>query len=269
MAFSAIAQTNSQKQTDVTAYVDNKQKVLVSVAGKRGISGWLFDIPTGEKVTHEADMSQHYTEQGSFLNDTRILKPTQITLTGYVGELVSRVPQKGTPKYALQQAQNRLGAVNAYLGPFTQQATQKAAAIVEKASYVYNQIGAIAKRATNVVKFFSGNEAVLTAQQKAYLELYSLFVSGAVVEVQTPWRFFPSMQILSLVASQDEMTNDYTDFSVTLQEYRTAGVVVTDFNENLFTPAESAQSSAVANQGKVQGKTENVSILDQVFYGGK
>jgi hypothetical protein len=269
LSFTTIAETNSQGKTDVSSYVDNKYKVIVSKAGKKGISGWIFDIPKEQTVTHDAEMSQHYTEQGSFLNDTRVKKPDQIVLTGFVGELVFRQPQQGTIEYALQQATNKLGVVNAYLGPFTQGVTQKIAQITAKASYVANQANAIVKRATNLVNYFSGNEAVLTAQQKAYIEIYSLWATGQVVEVQTPWRFFPSMQILNIVARQDETTNDYTDFTITLQEYRTSGVMVTDFNSDIFPAAETVQSQSVTDQGKLQGKTENVSVLDQVFYKGK
>jgi hypothetical protein len=258
MAFVAVTQTKTGGQPDVVSYVDNKQNILVSVAGKKGISGWVFDVPKDQILTHTAEMSEHYTEQGSFINDTRILKPAQIVLTGFIGELVYRTPQKGV-EAGLQQAQNKLLAVNAYLGPLTQGATQKAAAVVSQASYVANHLGAIAKRAKNLVNYFSGNEAVLNAQQKAYLEIYSLFVSGQIVEVQTPWRFFPKMQILNIVARQDEITNDYTDFSITLQEYRSAGVMVTNFDSNIYTPEE-VQKTDVVDQGKVAGKEENASI---------
>lgn len=268
MAFSSILQSDSSKATDVTAYVDEKQTILVSVAGKKGISGWLFDVPKDQTLTHTAEMSEHYTEQGSFINDTRILKPAQIVLSGYIGELVYRAPQPGTAEYALQQAQNKLLAVNAYLGPLTQGATQKAAAAVAQASYVYDQIGAIAKRAQNVVDYFSGDEAVMNEQQKAYVKIYSIFASGQVVEVQTPWRFFPAMQIVSLVARQDETTNDYTDFSVTLQEYRTAGVMVTDFDSDIFPASEIVQSQDVTDQGKVAGKSADSSLLYSLV-GGK
>jgi hypothetical protein len=269
MSFTTIAQTNSNGQTDVTSYVDNKYKVIVSKAGKKGISGWLFDVPKEQTLTHDAEMSMHYTEQGSFLNDTRVKKPDQIVLTGFIGELVFRKPQPGSIEYALQQATNKLGAVNAYLVPFTQGITQKIALITARASYVANQANAIIKRASNLVNYFSGNEAVLNAQQKAYLEIYSLWSTGQVVEVQTPWRFFPSMQILNIVARQDETTNDYTDFSITLQEYRTAGVMITAFNSDIFPASEEIQKQPATEQGKLQGKTENVSVLDKIFYQGK
>lgn len=268
MAFSSILQSDTSSQIDVELYVDAKQKILVSVVGKKGISGWLFDVQKDQVLTHTAEMSEHYTEQGSFLNDTRILKPAQIVLNGFIGELVYRAPQPGSAEYALQQAQSKLLAVNAYLGPLTQGATQKLAAVYAQASYVYDQIGAIAKRAKNVLDYFSGDEAVMNEQQKAYVKLYTLYATGQLVEVQTPWRFFPKMQIVNIVARQDETTTDYTDFSITLQEYRTAGVLVTNFDSNLFPPAETAQSQDVTDQGKVAGKAEDSSLLYKIV-GGK
>lgn len=253
MSFSSIAQLPEAFGADVKSFLDKKYAALIKKPNQKGISGWVFDIPTGETLTHSSEQSQHYSEAGLSVNDTIIHKPDQITLTGFIGELVYRVPQPGSVEYALQQAQNRLAAVNAYLGPFTQGATQKAATAVSQASYVANQVNAIAKRASNMVKYFSGDDAAATAQQKAYIELYALWWTKQVVEVQTPWMLFPRMQITNITVRQDDVMNDYTDFSVTLSEYRAVEVKTTNFDENLFPPATDMQSAETMEQGKQTG----------------
>lgn len=222
------------------------------IAGGRGINGWVFDIPTGESLTSKVNISKHYTENGSVINDHAVNEPDEITLTGLVGELVYRKPQG--IEGALTEAASRLSTVNAYLGPLTQGATQKAAQIATQAAYVANQAKAIAKRAGNVVDFFRGEDATLTLQQKAYFELMALQKTHQLVWVLTPWNIHYNMLIAQVAARQDETTNDYTDFSVTLQESRFTGVETTTFDEGNYKSAIDAQSAATADAGKVAGK---------------
>ena len=159
MSFSIIPQKSTQSATlssDAKKYFDEKSQAAMFTYGIRGISGWVFDIPTGESLTSKTDVSKHYMESGAVINDHAINEPDEITLTGLIGELVYRAPQGITG--ALQNATSRLGAVNAYLGPFTQGATQKAALIASQAAYIAKQAQAIAKRASNIVDFFGGEE---------------------------------------------------------------------------------------------------------------
>lgn len=255
MSFSAIKTKPAQGvdlASDAQEYLDEKSQAILMVAGGKGISGWVFDIPTGESLTSKVSISKHYMENNSVINDHAINEPDEITLTGLIGELVYRKPQgiEGT----LNALTSRLGVVNAYLGPFTQGATQKAALIASQAAYVANQAKAIAKRAGNVVDFFKGEEATLTLQQKAYFELMALQKTHQLVWVLTPWNIHYNMLISMVSARQDETTNDYTDFSVTIQEARFTSVETTTFDEGNYKSAIDAQSAATADAGKVAGK---------------
>lgn len=263
MSFSAIKQTAPQGvdlSSDAKEYLDEKSQAILMVAGGKGISGWVFDIPTGESLMSKVSISKHYMEDNSVINDQAINEPDEITLTGLVGELVFRKPQG--IEGALNTLTSRLGAVNAYLGPFTQGATQKAALIASQAAYVANQAKAIAKRAGNVVDFFKGEEATLTLQQKAYFELMALQKTHQRVWVLTPWNIHYNMLISSVTARQDESSNDYTDFSVTLQEMRFTGVETTTFDEGNYKSAIDAQTAATEDAGKVAGTgTDSKGIL--------
>lgn len=255
MSFSLIKQDEKKEvnlSSEAKEYLDEKSQAILMVSGRRGISGWVFDIPTGETLTSKVSISKHYTENGSVISDHAINEPDEITLTGLVGELVYRKPQG--LEGALTEASSRLGTVNAYLGPFTQGYTQKAAMIASQAAYVANQAKAIAKRASNIIDFFKGEEATLTMQQKAYFEIMALQKTHQRVYVLTPWNFHRRMLISQVVARQDETTNDYTDFSVTLQEMRFTDVETTTFNEGNYKSAIDAQAAATSDTGKVAGK---------------
>ena len=258
MSFSIIPQKSTESTTlsaDAKKYFDEKSQAVMFTYGLKGISGWVFDIPMGETLTSKVNISKHYMENNSVINDHAINEPDEITLQGLVGELVYRQPQGIAG--ALQNAASRLGAVNAYLGPLTQGATQKAAMIAAQAAYVANQAAAIAKRAQNVVSFFSGEEASLTLQQKAYHEITALQKTHQKVWVLTPWTLHSNMLISQVIARQDETTNDYTDFSITAQEARFTSVQTTTFDEGNYKSAIDVEVAKKEELGKVAGEKTN------------
>ena len=256
MSFSSISQKSPQGVTlaeDAKKYFDEQSQYILMIADGKGINGWMFDIPTGEDFEGKTSISKHYTESGAVISDHAVNEPDQLTLSGLVGELVFRKPQGIESE--LKAAASRLGAVNAYLGPFTQGATQKAALIASQAAYVANQAKAIAKRVGNIVDFFNGEEPTLTLQQKAYFQLEALRKTHQVVWVLSPWNIHYNMLIASVSARQDEQSNDYTDFSVTLQEMRFTDIETTTFDEGNYKSAIDAQTAKSADAGKMAGKT--------------
>lgn len=257
MSINAVSNVNYMSYIDLQSYDNAKNAAVLFIPGYSGISGWVFDIPRGETITLTADITEHYTEDGSNLTDHVVLKPTKITLTGYVGNLVYKAPQKGSLEYLATQATSALGTVSAYAGPLTQGATQIAAQVIAQASYAANVAKNLAKKATNVVNFFkngsTGNKEP-DAQTIAYHEIRALWKSKQIVSVQTYWEFFPSMCIESITASHDEMTDDITDFSVTLKELRIVEIETTKTNEDLFKAANETQSESVSDKGRLGGE---------------
>lgn len=248
--------------SDFTAYIDHEKynttrnEAIIRVSNAPGISGWVFDVPRGETITLTSEATDHYTEDGSFLSDHIVLKPIQITLSGFVGNLVYRVPQKGSVEYAADQATSKLLAVNSFLGPLTQGATQKAAAIVSQASYLANQVNALKKKGSNVVDFFknglNGNKEP-DPQTVAYHDLKALWKSKQIVSLQTYWEFFPTMSIVNITAQHDDLTDDYTDISVTLKELRLVNVETVPISEDLFPAPDTLQGESTTDKGKISG----------------
>lgn len=256
--------------SDFTAYIDHEKynttrnEAIIRVSNAPGISGWVFDVPRGETITLTSEATDHYTEDGSFLSDHIVLKPIQITLSGFVGNLVYRVPQKGSVEYAADQAASKLLAVNSFLGPLTQGATQKAAAIVSQASYLANQVNALKKKGSNVVDFFknglNGNKEP-DPQTVAYHDLKALWKSKQIVSLQTYWEFFPTMSIVNITAQHDDLTDDYTDISVTLKELRLVNVETVPISEDLFPAPDTLQGESTTDKGKISGTEKDFKSL--------
>lgn len=256
--------------SDFTAYIDHEKynttrnEAIIRVSNAPGISGWVFDVPRGETITLTSEATDHYTEDGSFLSDHIVLKPIQITLSGFVGNLVYRVPQKGSVEYAADQAASKLLAVNSFLGPLTQGATQKAAAIVSQASYLANQVNALKKKGSNVVDFFknglNGNKEP-DPQTVAYHDLKALWKSKQIVSLQTYWEFFPTMSIVNITAQHDDLTDDYTDISVTLKELRLVNVETVPISEDLFPAPDTLQGESTTDKGKISGTGKDLKSL--------
>ena len=175
MSIENISVKSYSSYLDMDKYLASKNSAVVSLPGFQGVSGWVFDIPRGEEISLSADVTDHPTENGSFVSDHVVVKPIQVTLSGYVGNLVYRTPQPGSVEYQADQMTSKLLAVNSYLGPLTQGATQKAAAVTSQVSYIANQVNAIKKKATNIVNFFKGEEKEPDPQTVAYHELKALW----------------------------------------------------------------------------------------------
>ena len=235
--------------TNPDSYLYAKTTAVLAAQGMEGIGGWMFDIPTGEDIQLESDITDHYVESGSFTTDHVVLKPIIITLSGYKGELVYTHPKKDSAQGALNNATSLLGSVAAYNIPFTAQAAGKLTTLTNTLSYAAGQLSAIEKRASNLVKYFNGDDNSENLQQKAFIQLQALWNSKQIMDIQTPWGFYQNMIIKTISAKQDAESNDYTDFTVTLKEMRFVSTTTTTFDSGTYTSARDAQKAKKANIG--------------------
>lgn len=246
--------------TDPESYLYAKTTAVLAAQGYEGIGGWVFDIPMGESIDLDADITDHYVESGSFITDHVVLKPIIINLKGFKGELVYAAPKKNSLQGILSNATSLLGAVPAYFGPLTPGAATKISVIANEAQYAASQAAAIVKRGSNLIKYFSGEDDTANLQQRAFIELQALWNSKQVMIVQTPWGFYKNMLIQHVTPKQDESSNDYTDFSVTLKEMRFADVKITPFDSGFYIDAQKIQAAEAAKN--VQAGSENSAEYD-------
>jgi len=260
------AKTNSKKLFD--DMVNGQNQAVIKVAGDSGLEGWLFDIPQEESLKLSKDITDHYTEDGSFLNDHRTIQPRTITLRGLVGELVDLYKDNsvlGKVEGFTGALTNRLSTVEAYsFGYLSPQALQTAREITAKAQYAVAQAKALQQRAENVMGFFKDKKETRTKQQEAFDKLNALFQTDQVLTIETPWTFMESMMITELTLTQKEDTTDESEISLTLKEVRIASVLVVSFDTDLFARNE-IQQAPQSNNGIQEGQEDNRSFARKLF----
>lgn len=264
MSFDGNLQPTSSlsNSTDSKSYLDNFANSIVRVKGLKGIAGFLFDVPDNDSINLNWDVTDHFTESNSFLNDTKVKKPAIITLSGFVGELVFRAPEG--IEGSVQEISNRLETVEAYLGDFTPGAVQEAQRVVQQAQSAISAINQTLDKIGNIAGFFAGDGPQETEQQRAYRTLATLG-DEVVLSAQTPWEFFDDMTIMAIGVSQDGKSNQITDISVTLKQIRVSDTKTVDFDQTQFPIREEVQSGPEEDQGNIRGQDVNSSILFRAF----
>lgn len=261
MSFNQITQSPSNNNSDSRNYLDRKSSAQVSPKGAKGLSGWEFDIPDNEQIRLQAEITDHYVENGSFINDHRIIKPIEITLSGFIGELVYRPPEG--IQGSIQELSNRLETVEAFLGNYTPGAVQSFQQALINTNFAISTINNTINQVKNVKNFFDGEGSEETAQEKAFNELEAFFFQNELVTVQTPWRYFENMSIVDLAFNQDNETDKMSDITITLKEWRFADTQTVDYNENLFPVRTQIQDTETEDSGTVKGEDSTL-LLDIV-----
>jgi len=264
MSFQTIAQKANSGISDARSYLDNKANTLLSPKSVKGISGFLFDIEDNDSIRLDWDITDHYTESNSFLNDHKVKKPIIITLTGFIGELVYESAQG--VEGAVQEISNRLETVDAYLGDSTPGAVQEAQRVLQQAQSAISAINQTLDKAQSIIGFFDGDGPEISAQQKAFRQLSSLG-DEVLLSVQTPWKFYGDMTIQSIAFSQDGTTNNISDISVTLKQLRISETKTVDFDKNQFPVREEVQSAPEEDQGDIRGQEKSSSLLFKISRG--
>lgn len=257
MSFTTIPQNLNRGISNARSYANDRVDVLLRPNTAQGIGGFLFDIIETDEIVLETDVTDHFTENNSFINDHVVNLPTRITIRGFQGELVFESP-RGIAG-AAQLLQNRLETVEAYLGDRTPGQIQQAQEVIGQAQTAISTINQTVDRVQNVVGLLGspfGTEE--TRQQRAYNELVALRATRTPVTVNTPWAYFDSMIITALSFTQPENTSDYSEITVSLKEFRVSETQTVSFDEDLTPPRSQIQETAQEDQGLTRGMEEDI-----------
>jgi hypothetical protein len=184
----------------------------------------LFHYEGEQTVTLQSDITDHFIENNTAIQDQISLKPIVITTHGFIGEL-NNVPP---PELALLlQASNTLTSIGAYVPGLSQTAqlayAQAFAAYQTAQSAVNAGISAWSSiTGTGGTSVVGSGGLVSTSQnqnkqQTYFQQFYGYWNTRTLFTVQTPWAIFQNMAIQNLRAIQDEATRMITDFEVSFK----------------------------------------------------
>lgn len=196
---------------------------------------FLFNYEGEQSATLTSDITDHYVEDNTAVQDQIALKPELITTHGFIGELNDVVP----PALALlKTAADKLTTIVGY----TPQLTETALLAYSEALLVYETATTVANAAVsawssvgNAVSGSDGQSVIgsqgLVAsenqnkQQQAFQAFYGYWKKRILFTVQTPWAVFQNMAIQSLRVIQDADTRMISDFELTFKMIRTAASI--------------------------------------------
>ncbi len=212
-------------------------------------TSFLFHILSEESVTLSSDITDHYTEANSALQDHISLKPETVTVSGFIGELNDVAP---VGLDLLKSAADKLTS----LGPYLPVISSSAIIAYNNAAQIY---AAAINAKNSAVSVFSGvglgsttNTLVQTEQQKAFVQLKAYWETRTLFRVQTPWAIFDSMAIMSLKATQNEDTRMITDFEITFKKIRFTNQIVSTEKPKVVAGHAAASASAEKDLGDKQ-----------------
>lgn len=187
---------------------------------------FLFNYYGENTVLIESDITDHFVEDNTALQDQIALRPELITGQGFIGELTDITPDFLLP---LRVAADKLTVIGAYTPELTLaallayntafQAFQVAQLAKGAAVSAWNSLSGDNNAATpiNAPGFNPQNQPIQTKQQLAFSTFYGYWKQRRLFTVQTPWAIFQNCALKSLRAIQDGDSRMLSNFDVTFK----------------------------------------------------
>ena len=219
-----------------------------------------FGISGGDTVTISSDITTHYIEDNSAIQDHWAIQPINYTLTGYVGEVIYQPAEKLT-NWLESNVTNYLEPLS-IISPTVSSYMSTAMNTVHQIEANYQKYS---KYAENLIKSFNAMQGITTEPSNQYTvcqNLIKLRNNRILVDVFTPFGTFKNMAIANAVMTQDEKSKYKSSLQVSLQEYRQVSTITRQATENEVSKLVGSQQEAEINTGNAKGENiGNNSVL--------
>lgn len=201
----------------------------------KDIGGFEFDYIGEERLEAGAEITTHFSEDNLFMQDHRSLKPTYITMRGFVAETNFNRRSLLSSIRALSSA---LTVVRPYIAGYSPGTNARMQAAVTQTEQIINQLAQINNVGASFVKLVGAFSQ--TKVQAAYNKLDALRQNQIPFAVVTPWAVFgdkpenghSGMFIENLVMVSPEDTRGVADIVVRLVEVRTVKSLLPTTQDN-------------------------------------
>lgn len=222
---------------------------------------FLFNYYGEQVVSIESDITDHYVEDNTALQDQIALRPEMIVGQGYIGELTDIAPQLLEP---LKTIADKLTVIGSYVPVLTVTAQiaynnallayQVAQLAAQSAVAAWSTIKGSTDGSTTIGNATFAPQNIQTKQQMAFQMFFGYWKERRLFTVQTPWAVFQNCAIKNVRAVQDAETRVITAFEVVFKPINFAKTVssgVSNFGQLRNIP-QSQQANPV-NLGDSKG----------------
>jgi hypothetical protein len=213
----------------------------------------VFHYENENSLIFDSDITDHWVENNTTIQDHIGFKPITITVQGFIGELNDVVPDLEVFRIA-KLLSEKLFALSAYIPAVSITALQAYNAAFQ-AYQIANNTANNVVTTWNTITNQNNNNEPQNLQQKMFAALYGYYSNRTLFTVQTPWQKFDDMAIKTVKAIQSGDSRTTSEFEVTFKQIRKAETKLTPgFNSGNIEAKNtqgrlSAQSSKTVNLG--------------------
>lgn len=224
------------------------------------IGSFVFDYRENEEVELDSEITDHWLEDNTASQDHIGVKPTIVTLSGYVGELKVSASLLTILTTALTAASQGLSQLPIFLGTRTPGAIQAINNAISQAQNVVAQIEQTVARGLQLANIFSGGPT-RTRQQQAFQLLQAYQQARIIFTVYTPYQTFFNMAIESVrfVCPPDSILWSKVVVRLKQMNFVNPNLGTPYYLANLASPVASSQGQAPVGQGSTAGQTTDFS----------
>ena len=230
-------------------------EAIVNVLGNTGIAGFKFHIPEKEQIKMQSDVTDHYVDNNSPVQDHIAKKPITITLNGFQGDYFYSVNKI---EDTLAKVVPTLALVKQFVPRLPDSTKQKLAQKYLQASINKEIPVALQNNGTeytlnsiDLFKLFQDLYKLKSPQTRAFFFLESLWKSNATFTVETTWKRYQNMVITDITPIRDNNA-DITEFTVSFKQINTTASLVQSLDN--ATGRTHQQLAQLANKGVDKGK---------------
>ncbi len=243
--------------TNLDILANSVNQYIVTPVNAFGLGGFVFDNEGETSINLTSEITDHYLEDNSAIQDHISIRPKKLTLKSYVGELVYR--EDDASNTFVQKVVQKLTTLASYLPTLTTAATQAIDFIKEEKVSDFSLGNVTLETVNKTTDYWAfiknlGNQA--SRQQQAYMYFKALQEGKFLVSVQTPFEFLNNMAIESVLAVQSENSKYISDFSIVLKQIRTVSILNVEQNESVYNTR--AGTPEELNQGRSLYQTQDL-----------
>ena len=228
-----------------------------------GISGLILDLIDDVEVILDADVTDHYVEQNYAIQDHVALKPLRITIRAYSAEVINTYLPSGVA--SIFTSALSFASFAGVSPTFTTQAIQ----VYNEANQLAQLVNNVANTAQNIYSMFNNLSTTTTKQQANFKQLYGMWSTRQLCDVETPYNIYHSMIIESIRAVQPGASTLITEFTITFKQIFTVQSITSSNpkgstasqNTGSQSPDFSPLAAPVQGGGAIQGSTSPGNLL--------